>query len=217
MCLLVRRIDEKSDNQMTTTEFNHEIGGGVGAGSRRHFVKQIGDMTATGEERIEEFAGRPFVSARTFDAPREGVWRAWTERARLMQWFGPKGFKMPAAKIDFRPGGTFHYCTEAPNGDEMWGKFVYREIAAPERIVFVNSFSDEDGGLTRHPLNPDWPLEMLSTVTFAEHEGRTTVTVRWVPLNATDAERRTFEAGRASMEQGWSGTMDQLADYLGQA
>jgi uncharacterized protein YndB with AHSA1/START domain len=76
-----------------------------------------------------------------------------------MQWFGPKGFKMPGAKIDFRPGGTFHYCMEAPNGEEMWGKFVYREIVAPERIVFVSSFSDEDGEVTRHPLSPDWPLE----------------------------------------------------------
>ena len=204
-------------NQMTTTEFNHEIGGSSGARSGSRFAKRIGDMTAIGVDRIEEFAGRPFVIARTFDAPRERVWRAWSERARLMQWFGPKGFKMPAAKIDFRPGGTFHYCMEAPNGDEMWGKFAYREIAAPERIVFVNCFSDEDGGLTRHPLSPDWPLEMLSTITFAEQEGRTTVTVRWVPLNATDAERRTFEAGRASMEQGWSGTMDQLADYLAKA
>ena len=172
-------------------------------------------MTAI--DQIEEFTGRPFVISRMFDASRENVWRAWTERARLMQWFGPKGFKMPAAKIDFRPGGTFHYCMEAPNGDEMWGKFVYREIVAPERIVFVSSFSDEDGGLRRHPLSPDWPLEMLSTIMFAEREGRTTVTVRWLPLNATDAERRTFEDGRASMEQGWSGTMDQLADYLARA
>jgi len=171
----------------------------------------------TANDQIEEFAGRPFVISRMFNASRAKVWRAWTERARLMQWFGPKGFKMPAAKIDFRPGGTFHYCMEAPNGDELWGKFVYREIVAPERIVFVSSFSDEDGGLTRHPLSSDWPLEMLSTITFEERNGRTTVTVWWVPLNATDAEHKTFEAGRASMEQGWSGTMDQLADYLAKA
>lgn len=199
---------------MTTTELNHKTGGSSGAKLEVRFTKRIGDMTAAGKDRIEELAGRPFVIARRFDAPRESVWRAWTERARLMEWFGPKGFKMPAAKIDFRPDGTFHYCLEAPNGDEMWGKFVYREIVAPEQIVFVSFFSDEDGGLTRHPLSPNWPLEILSTVTLAERDGRTTVTVQWIPLNATDAERETFEAGRASMEQGWSGTMDQLADYL---
>src|SRR5262249_1091602 len=55
----------------------------------------------------------PFVISRTFDAPREQIWKAWTERARLMEWFGPAGFKMPAAKLDFRPGGTFHYCLAA--------------------------------------------------------------------------------------------------------
>jgi uncharacterized protein YndB with AHSA1/START domain len=55
-------------------------------------------------------AARPFVISRTFDAPRELVWKAWSERYRLMEWFGPKGFKMPAAKLDFRPGGSFHYC-----------------------------------------------------------------------------------------------------------
>ncbi len=85
-----------------------------------------------------------------------------------MQWFRPKGFKMPVAKIDFRPGGIFHYCLHSPEGHEMWGKCVYREIVGPERIIFVNSFSDEKGGLTRHPLTPTWPLEMLSTITFAE-------------------------------------------------
>src|SRR3954465_11026908 len=104
-------------------------------------------------------APRPFVTSRTFDAPRELVWKAWSERARLMEWFGPKGFKMPAAKLDFRPGGSFHYCLEAPNGQEMWGKFVYREIVSPEKIVLVNSFSDEAGGITRHPMSATWPLE----------------------------------------------------------
>jgi uncharacterized protein YndB with AHSA1/START domain len=94
------------------------------------------------------------------------------------------------------------------------GKFVYREIVAPERIVFINSFSDEKGGLTHHPLSPDWPLEMLSTVTFTEHEGRTTFTVKWVPLNATGAERKTFESGHESMQKGWTGTLDQFAEYL---
>ncbi len=131
-----------------------------------------------------------------------------------MQWFGPKGFKMPVAKMDFRPGGIFHYCLRSPDGHEMWGKFVYREIVAPERIVLVNSFSDEAGGLTRHPMSPTWPLEMLSTFTLAEQEGGTTATVRWVPINATEEERKTFDAAHEGMKQGWTGTFDQLAAYL---
>ena len=159
-------------------------------------------------------AGFEFVISRVFDAPRELVWKAWTEPERLMHWWGPKGFKMRSAKLDSRPGGIFHYCLQSPDGNDLWGKFVFREIVKPERLVFVVSFSDEKGGMTHHPISPDWPLEMLSTVTFAEHQGRTTLTVKWIPIHATELERKTFEAGRESMKQGWTGTLDQLTDYL---
>jgi uncharacterized protein YndB with AHSA1/START domain len=155
-----------------------------------------------------------FVDSRDVDAPRELVWRAWTEPERLKRWWGPKGFTVRAAKVDLRPGGLFHYCLVSPDGQEMWGKLVYREIVAPERLEVIVSFSDEGGGVTRHPWSPDWPLETLSTMTFAERNGRTTVTVRWRPHNATQEERRTFDAGHDSMRQGWSGTFDQLIDYL---
>ena len=163
----------------------------------------------TGGESIE-----PFAISRTFNAPRELVFKAWTERERLMQWFGPKGFTMPVAKMDLRPGGSLHYCMLSPDGKEMWGKFVYREITAPERIVWVNSFSDKDGNLTRHPMMPTWPREMLSTATFVENAGKTTVIVNWLPLNPTEEERQVFENMRAGMNQGWSGTFEQLEDYL---
>ena len=100
----------------------------------------------------------------------------------------------------------------------MWGKMVYREIVAPDRIVLINSFSDEAGGTTRHPMAPTWPLELLTTVTFEEQPGgKTKVTVRWVPHNATDEERKTFDTSHASMNQGWTGTLDQLAGYLAKA
>src|SRR5712691_9215682 len=145
-----------------------------------------------------------FVITRVFDAPRELVWKACTEPERMMHWWGPKGFSVRVAKMDFRPGGVYHYCLRSPDGHDMWGKFVYREIAAPERIVFVNSFSDEKGGLTRHPMSPNWPLEMLSTFTFNEDKGKTTLTIRWSPLNATEAERKTFDSGHESMRKGWT-------------
>jgi len=157
---------------------------------------------------------KPFTISRTFNAPRKTVWEAWTEREKLMQWFGPKGFTMPQARLDFRPGGTFHYCLRTPDGKDMWGKFVYRDIVAPERIVLVNSFSDEHGGTTRHPFSATWPLEMLSTATFAEEGAKTRLTIEWSPLNPTDEERKTFDAAHDGMTQGWSGTFEQLTDYL---
>jgi uncharacterized protein YndB with AHSA1/START domain len=87
----------------------------------------------------------------------------------------------------------------------------------PERLVFVNSFSDDKGNVTRHPMHLTWPLEMLSTITFTEQAGKTTVTVRWLPLNATEEERKTFEAGFDSMQKGWGGTFEQLGEYLAKA
>jgi uncharacterized protein YndB with AHSA1/START domain len=157
---------------------------------------------------------KSFVISQTFDAPRDRFWKAWTEREQLLQWFGPKGFTMTTAKLDLRPGGTFHYCLRSLDGKEMWGKFVYREIVAPSRIVLVNSFSDARGGLTRHPLAPTWPLEMLSTTTLAEEGDKTKLTIEWSPLNPTDEERKTFDSSHDGMKQGWTGTFEQLTDYL---
>ena len=154
-----------------------------------------------------------FVISRAFDAPRELVWKAWTEPERMKKWWGPKGADILKLAIDFRVGGTNHYCMRYANQD-MWGKMVYREIKAPERIVWVNSFSDEKGGLTRHPLAPKWPIQLLTTLTLTEQGGKTTVTIQWLPLSPTEEERKMFEAGHGSMQQGWTGTFDQLAAYL---
>ena len=160
---------------------------------------------------------KPFEISRIFDAPRDKVWKAWTETERLKQWWGPAGFKVHTCKVDLRPGGIFHYGMTAPDGTEMWGRFVYREIKAPERLVFIVSFSDAKCGVTRHPWSPNWPLEIHSTVRFEEQAGgRTTkVTVEWTPADgSSELERKTFDEGRASMTQGWGGTMDQFAAYL---
>ncbi len=165
-------------------------------------------------QTINEPTPTDFTISRVFDAPRELMWKAWTERDHLARWFGPKGASISAATLDFRPGGVFHYCMRTPDGQEIWGKFVYREIVPPERIVLVNSFSDAQGNLTRHPWSATWPLEVLSTTTFTEDRGRTTVTLRWSPLNASDAERKTFNAGHQSIRQGWTGTFEQLTEYL---
>ena len=183
--------------------------------ARENFKQGWTSIASELQQFLEKDADdKEFVISRAFDAPRDKVWKAWTDREQLMQWFGPKGFTMTTAKLDFRPGGTFYYCLRSSDGKETWGKFVYREIIAPERIVLVNSFSDEKGNLTRHPSSPTWPMEMLTTTTFTEEKGKTTVTVRWIPLNPTDDERKTFEGARDGMRQGWTGTFDHLSDYL---
>ena len=100
---------------------------------------------------------------------------------------------------------------------DPYGLFVYREITPPERLVFISSFSDENGGLTRHPMAQTWPIEMLSTFAFEDVGGKTRFTVKWSAHNATEEERKTFDAGHASMTQGWSGTLEQLEAYLAKA
>jgi uncharacterized protein YndB with AHSA1/START domain len=110
----------------------------------------------------------------------------------------------------------FHYAMQFKPGHDIWGRFVYREIEAPERLVFINSFSDATGGITRAPfpqLGDGWPLEILNTLTLTEQGGQTTLTLRGSPINAEE-ERKAFVGMLASMQQGWGGTLDKLAEHL---
>jgi uncharacterized protein YndB with AHSA1/START domain len=159
-----------------------------------------------------------FVISRVFDAPRELVWKCFTDPAHMKAWWGPKGTAVTQGKMDLRPGGVFHYCLGTADGTEMWAKMAYREITPRDRIVFINSFSDEAGGTTHHPMAPDWPLEMLTIFTFEDAPGgKTRFTVRQSSHNASDEERRTFDSHHDSLNQGWGGTLDKLAGYLPKA
>jgi uncharacterized protein YndB with AHSA1/START domain len=167
------------------------------------------------EERLAAVAaGKEFVVTRLFDAPRDLVWRAWTEVFHLKRWLGPKGFAIKGAKLDLVPGGSFHYGMVGPDGGEMWGKWIFREIVPPQRLVLVNFFSDAEGGVIRHPMSPTWPRTMLSTTEFAEEGAQTRMTLRCCPIDAEPAEINTFLGAFASMEQGWRGTLAQLEEYL---
>ena len=155
-----------------------------------------------------------FVMTRTFDAPRSRVWTAWSDAEQLQAWWGPKGCKLKVYRLEFRPGGFFHYAMKYSNGPDMWGRFMYREIIARERLVWLNSFSNEDCGITRAPFDQKIPLEILNDVTMTEKGGKTTVTLNARPFSAADDERAVFEGMFASLEQGYGGTLDQLAALL---
>lgn len=154
------------------------------------------------------------VIERTFNAPRELVFKAWTSEEHLAQWWGPSGFKLNVKKMDLVPGGIFHYSMTAPDGKEMWGKFIYREIVAPERIIFVNSFSDADGNTTENPWMRGWPLEILNELTLTERDGKTKLILRGGPLNATAEQLAMFTGMMGSMQQGFKGTFDALEEHL---
>jgi uncharacterized protein YndB with AHSA1/START domain len=92
-----------------------------------------------------ESTDRALIVTRVFNAPRELVWKALTEPERLEHWWGPKGFTSRIQKLELRPGGTFLYNQRNAEGIELWGKWVYREIDPPNRLVTISSFTDEKG------------------------------------------------------------------------
>jgi uncharacterized protein YndB with AHSA1/START domain len=163
----------------------------------------------------DKAAGSPaFLIDRIFKAPRERVWKAWSEAAQFSQWWGPTGCSVEAFRFEFRPGGFVHYAMKFPNAPTMWGRFNYREIAPQERIVWLNSFSNEKCGIARAPFSENCPLEIENSVTFTERDGSTIVSLRAQPFGESAAERQYFEEIRPSMTQGYGGTLDQLAAHL---
>ncbi len=155
----------------------------------------------------------PFVISRTFQAPRALVWKVWTERDHLVRWFGPKGGTIAQGTLDLRPGGVFHYGMHY-SGKELWGRWIFKEVVAPEKLVWINSFSNPHGGIERHPFAPQWPAEMMTTVLFTEVGAATRIDLEWYPLNPTTEEQKTFDGGHDSMRMGWTGTFDQLETHL---
>ena len=157
-----------------------------------------------------------FVFNRTFDASREDVWNAFTRPEHLKHWWGTPGSSVEIVHHELKPGGLFHYRMKFPDGRAMWARFIFREIVAPERLVWLNGFSDEHGGLTRNPWVPSFPLETLNTVTLAEQDGKTLLTITAVPFNASDEEAGVFAGGINGMKMGFGASFKVLADYLAQ-
>jgi uncharacterized protein YndB with AHSA1/START domain len=157
-----------------------------------------------------------FVISQSFAVPRERMFTLWTDVELLKQWFGPAGVTVPQATMDLRPGGSFHFCMQSPDGTQMWGKWVFKDISPPGRLVWLHSFADEAGHPTRHPMSPTWPLTLLSTVTFDDdaQPGHTLVTVHWATHDANPAEQATFDMSHPSMQMGWVGTFMQLQAFL---
>ncbi len=148
------------------------------------------------------------VITRLFDAPRDLVWKAWTDPEHLKHWWGPKAFTAPVVKIDFRVGGKYLYCMRSPDGKDYWGTGIYREIVVPERIVATDSFADAQGNVVpaAHYGMSGMPLEMLITVTFEEAGGKTKLTLRHAGIPGGP--------DRDGASQGWSESFDKLAGHL---
>ena len=169
----------------------------------------------TANSPIGEAAQRELVITRVFEAPRELVWKAWTEPELFKQWWGPKIFKVPHISIDFRVGGKYLVCMQSEIGEESWKKGiwvtgVYKEIVPMERLVMTDSFSDEKGDVvpaTYYGMNANIPLEMLVTVTFEDYgQGQTRMTLKHEVIPTGEYSK--------GANQGWSESFDKLAEVL---
>lgn len=149
------------------------------------------------------------IITRVFAAPRERVWRAWTDPDMLMKWWGPKDFTAPVWKIDLRVGGRYLYDMRSPEGRDYWGTGTYREIVPLERIVATDSFADAEGNVvpaSQYGMGDDMPLELLITVTFGSEGDKTRMTLTHIG----------FPAGkmREMATEGWNESFDKLAENL---
>lgn len=181
-------------------------------GARQHMAR-LAEYLPKADDPKAQSPEKALVISREFSAPVAAVWKAWTDAAQLANWWGPKEMKLEVIKADIRAGGFFHYAMKAP-GHTMYGLSVYRELVAPTRLVWVNSFADESGKVARAFFSKEFPLEVLNTVTLSEKGAGTMLNLRSAPINATPEERAFFEGMFKSMEQGYGGTLDQLAGHL---
>lgn len=146
---------------------------------------------------------------RTFDAPREVVFRAWTDPEMLASWYAPQGCSIAFKALDLREGGAFHSVIHTPDGYACWCRGSYLELVAPERIVYTMAIADEAGNLlspTDAGMDPQWPRETTVTVTFAELDGRTTITLQQTVDEAL--------AKRTGAHPSWLSMFDRLDEQL---
>ncbi len=154
-----------------------------------------------------------FMIIREFNAPKEMVFDAFATAEAMAQWWGPVDFPTTVLSFDFSPGGLFHYKMNTP--DQVWyGRFIYGQIMRPHLLEFTNSFSDENGGITRAPFAEDWPLEIFNRIVFSEMDGKTTIKMMGYPLNANEAEIKMFNLMTDNVREGFGKTFSQLDRYL---
>jgi len=137
------------------------------------------------------------VITRILDAPRELVFKAWTEPDRVIRWWGPRGFTTAHYELDFRPDGAYRVCMRSPEGTEHWQRGVCREVVEPERLVFTFAWEDSEG-------TPGH--ETVVTVTLAEFGAKTKLTLHQAVFETVTA--RDLHQG------GWASALECLAEYL---
>jgi len=144
-------------------------------------------------------ADRELVLTRLIDAPREKVFRCWTQPELLKLWFAPKPWTTPFAELDVRPGGTNRITMRSPEGQDMANSGVYLEVAPNEKLVFTDAFAGAWTPRDGHPF-------MLAVLTFEDEDGKTRYTARVRHWTTEDAQRHEG----MGFHHGWGICAEQL-------
>ena len=160
----------------------------------------------TQQQSADASSDREIVITRVFDAPRQLVWKAWTEPEHVAQWWGPKGFTTRVEELDLRPGGASRYVMVGPDGKEYPCKGVFREVVPMQRFVTTDEFGEEFDA-----AGMELPQGIMLTVTFEdEGEKKTKVTLHIV--HPTPEDRQKHED--MGVVAGWNSSFDCLDEYL---
>jgi uncharacterized protein YndB with AHSA1/START domain len=167
-------------------------------------------MTKIREKMQETTTSQELEITRVFNAPRDIVWKAWTDPNRIRQWWGPRGYTAPECSMNFRVGGNIHLCMRSPEGRDFWSTGTYREIVVPERIVVTDSFADDKGNIvpaSHYGFTDPLPLEMQIILTFTAQRGATLFNLQHVGMPPGMMQELA--------EQGWNESFDKLDSILG--
>ncbi len=153
-----------------------------------------------------------YVLERKFDAPRDLVWKTWTDPELLSRWYGPRAQTI-IHRLELKPGGLL--LLEMRWGDKShYQRAEYIEVDPPDRLAWLHSASDADWNITANPMMTDWPRMLLTTVTFEQDGAQTRLRLTWVPHEASAAEIACFAAALDGLDKGWGAGMELLAELL---
>ncbi|EQA46590.1 hypothetical protein LEP1GSC050_0162 [Leptospira broomii serovar Hurstbridge str. 5399] len=149
---------------------------------------------------ISDTADREISTTRIFNAPRDLVWRVWTDPNHVAQWWGPNGFTNTVHEMSVKPGGVWRITMRGPDGVDYPNKIVYLEVIKPERLVYSHGSGDEEN-----------PGDFHVTVTFTERNGKTELSMRGLFKSAKERDQAAKEYGAI---EGLKQTMDRLEQFL---
>jgi uncharacterized protein YndB with AHSA1/START domain len=162
---------------------------------------------------ITRTEGRNLIIERVFDAPRDLVFKAFSQKEHLENWWGPKGWNTTVHQFEFKPGGVWHYCMRCVDknqgdfyGMESWGLSEYKEIVESEKIVYTDAFSDAEGN------KADGMPETLITMTFLDNDGKTKV----ISNSEFATEEALKQVKDMGVVEGFTSQYERFDEYLQQ-